>query len=456
MPGSEPVTLAIDSDRLRWLGGVLGLYSLAMPPDPGELKDTLPSVSLLRYPEGTDILREGDTGTDLYILHSGEVVILRGGQQVAELGPGALLGEVGFLTESPRTATVRAKHDCEMFRIPSIQTFLSRYPGLKDFLQETAQRRLGELKRLLGEAEAEHGLRPTMRSLETLSHAPSMAHAARQTQPADPPPPKTKTLIVGKYELRGLLGKGGMGWVYEGFDHNLERKIAIKQLVGKSQTSDEARARFIQEAKTIARLTHPFIVGVHDIVEDDGRLYIVMDFVDGKPVSRLLREKGRFTLAECQTVFSYVCPAVACAHWNRVLHRDLKPANIMIERAGYAKVMDFGLARQATDALGRPLREISGTLAYMAPEQHRGESGPASDVYSLAVCLFEMLTGDIPFHGPDYLGQKEAMKYTPPGSLAPGLRDVDALIAVALTPDPRKRMASALSFQEALKQVPAS
>jgi serine/threonine protein kinase len=91
----------------------------------------------------------------------------------------------------------------------------------------------------------------------------------------------------------------------------------------------------------------------------------------------------------------------------------------------------------------------------MAPEQHRGESGPASDVYSLAVCLFEMLTGDIPFSGPDFLGQKEALKYTPPGSLVCGLRGVDALLALALAPDPRKRIASALAFQEALKRVPA-
>lgn len=148
----------------------------------------------------------------------------------------------------------------------------------------------------------------------------------------------------------------------------------------------------------------------------------------------------------------HVCEAVDSAHRSNVLHRDLKPSNIMIDANGYAKVMDFGLARQAKDSLSRLThQDASGTPAYMAPEQHLGQARRASDVYSLGVCLYEMLTGALPFEGPDFLAQKERMRYPPPRFLAAELPEgIDALMAAALAANPAKRIAGPLDLLERL------
>ncbi|HAH08254.1 MAG TPA: hypothetical protein DCM05_17300 [Elusimicrobia bacterium] len=259
------------------------------------------------------------------------------------------------------------------------------------------------------------------------------------------------SLIAGKYELRMPVGEGGMGVVYEAFDRNLDRKVAVKRMREDLRTDARERDRFLREARVAARLTHAYIVGVHDVVEEGGEIYLVLEFVDGRPLSAELEERGRLPLEECRTLFGFVCQAMDCAHRGGVLHRDLKPSNVMLCREGYAKVMDFGLARSAKD---RALRESCGTLSYMAPEQHEGEARPGSDIFSMGVTLYEILGGERPFQGPDYLEQKRRRSYAPVRRLVPDLPPgVDTFLAAALEPDPDKRIASPLEFLEGLKSL---
>jgi tRNA A-37 threonylcarbamoyl transferase component Bud32 len=263
------------------------------------------------------------------------------------------------------------------------------------------------------------------------------------------------SLIGGKYELRMPIGEGGMGVVYEAFDRNLGRKVAVKRMHEDIRSDARERARFLREARIAARVTHAYIVGVLDVVEEGGEIYLVLEYVDGKPLSEVLEERGRLSVEECQSVFSYISQAVDCAHRGEVLHRDLKPSNVMLCREGYAKVMDFGLAHAAGEP-GRAAsaRESCGTLAYMAPEQHRGEARRESDIFSMGATLYESLTGERPFKGPDFLAQKERRSYPSLRKLVPGLpADADALIAAALEPDPEKRISTALEFLEGLKRL---
>jgi serine/threonine protein kinase len=349
---------------------------------------------------------------------------------VAELHSGALLGEIGFITGSQRTATIEVTRECEVFSIPRMDDFLARYPGLRAFLIQTAKNRMIELSRL---SNLPDGI--------TLP-----ATGARRSE-------LSSRVLGGRYEISTIIGEGGMGCVYLGFDRKLDRRVAIKQLHAEAKAGSRARELFMSEARTVARLSHPYIVAVHDILDEGDELFLIMEFVDGSPLGKLIDQGRRFTLVECETLLSFVCQAVACAHWNHVLHRDLKPANIMLDRNGFAKVMDFGLAHRGL--VGSARKEISGTPNYMAPEQHWGESGPGSDVYALGVSLYEMLTGKLPFSGPDYAAQKAAGKYVPPSALEPALRGtgLDEFVAAVLVPDPAKRIQGPLQFHECLKAL---
>lgn len=268
-----------------------------------------------------------------------------------------------------------------------------------------------------------------------------------------PPPPAA--LLGGRYEFKGRIGEGGMGVVLEGFDHSLGRKVAIKVMRPEIAHGEGAREAFLSEAKIISHLSHPYIVAIHEVVENADGLYLIFDFVEGEPLSSVLKRRGRLPLAECVKVFTYVCEAIACAHRARVLHRDLKPSNIMIDTAGYAKVMDFGIAREAKETITRLTNiEASGTPAFMAPEQHLGRCAKTSDIYALGVCLYQAMTGSLPFQGPDFLAQKERMKYAPPQFLAPELpKEVELLFAATLAADPKHRVADAAELIDSLKSL---
>ncbi|MBI3551703.1 MAG: protein kinase [Elusimicrobia bacterium] len=261
-------------------------------------------------------------------------------------------------------------------------------------------------------------------------------------------------IIGGKYAIKAKIGEGGMGLVFEGYDTKLGRKVAIKKMRDEIRTNPKAREAFLREAKIISNLSHPYIVGIHEIVEERNALYLVFDYVDGKTLWSVLQERGRLPLKECQVLFGYICSAIEFAHANRVLHRDLKPSNIMLDKQGYAKVMDFGLAREAKDSISKSTHtEVAGTPGYMSPEQHLGEPKKESDIYALGVCLYEMLSGYPPFKGPDYLAQKERKAFAPLRSLVAELPpEIEPLISRVLEPDVPKRFPSALKFLEALNR----
>lgn len=288
-----------------------------------------------------------------------------------------------------------------------------------------------------------------------LLEAPARADPRASAAAAPPAAAADAGVVAGRYELQQKIGEGGMGLVFLGYDRKLSRRVAIKKMRPELRSSPGGSERFVREARIISHLTHPHIVGVHDVVEERGDVFLVMDFVDGRPLSAALAERGRLPLKECVGLFEQVCAAVHVAHESRVLHRDLKPANVMIGKDGYARVTDFGLAREAKDSVSQVTHlDSSGTPAYMAPEQHMGRGGRPADVFALGVCVYETLTGALPFTGPDFLVQKERRKYPPPQFLAPELPPtIEAFVADVLEPDPKKRVADARELLARLKAV---
>ncbi|MEW5907492.1 MAG: protein kinase [Elusimicrobiota bacterium] len=258
----------------------------------------------------------------------------------------------------------------------------------------------------------------------------------------------------GKYKIERKLGEGGMGVVYEAVDQSLERPVAIKRMNDEIKLNENEKQRFLQEARTVALLHHPNIVEIYTIFEEDDNIYLVFEFIDGPTLDKKLEKEVMLGTASVVEIFDQVCKALSYAHSKNVVHRDLKLGNIMINSEGDVKVMDFGLARSAKETLARASREVVGSPAYMAPEQAYGVSGKESDIYSLGVCVYESLTGTLPFPGPDFQEQKEKMRYHPVSAVMAGIpKAFDALLEKAMDPDPDKRFRTVEEFRAALLAV---
>lgn len=261
-----------------------------------------------------------------------------------------------------------------------------------------------------------------------------------------------------RYEVMREIGAGGMGVVYEAWDKNLERRVAVKRMRDEIRQDRRERERFLQEARTVAQMRHPNLVEIYSIEEDGDDAYLVFEFVEGKTLHEHIAEKGTLTPAEARDVFRGLCAGVDYAHRRGIVHRDLKPANVIVETDGTVKVMDFGVARYAQDALvnQQMTNTVIGTPPYMAPEQEQGVVCAQSDVYALGVCLYEALAGVLPFQGTAgaVLLAKMQAKYEPLQKRSPGLPPgVYALVDRALDPKPESRIQSAAELFKELEAV---
>jgi beta-lactam-binding protein with PASTA domain/predicted Ser/Thr protein kinase len=265
-------------------------------------------------------------------------------------------------------------------------------------------------------------------------------------------------LLDGRYRVGSWIARGGMATVYLGTDTKLDRTVALKVAHAELADDPEFVRRFAGEARSVARLSSPNVVAVYDQNSDAGVLYLVMEYVPGRTLRELLRERGRLSPREALDVISGVLAGLAAAHRAGIVHRDVKPENVLLGDGNTIKVADFGLARATSRASHTRTGMLIGTAAYLAPEQvSRSVSDARTDVYAAGVMLYELLTGAQPHTGetPLAVAHKHVSDPVPaPSSAVPGLPpSLDALVALATSRDPDLRPADAGQFLRAIADV---
>ncbi len=264
---------------------------------------------------------------------------------------------------------------------------------------------------------------------------------------------------IGPYRIVKKLGQGGMGAVYLAEDTRLGRKVALKVPQFRPEDGRAVCDRFLREAKLAAQLNHPNICPLHDVGEADGRPYLTMAFIEGRPLSDFVRPGKPLPPRTAAALVAKLALALAEAHAAGIVHRDLKPANVTIDRRKEPIVMDFGLARNLDPRASRHTQEgaLLGTPAFMSPEQAEGRAdvGPASDLYSLGVILYELLTGRVPFEGPPLSVLARLLRDAAPPPLREHRADLDpaleAICLKAMARDPANRHANMTEFARALQ-----
>ncbi len=208
------------------------------------------------------------------------------------------------------------------------------------------------------------------------------------------------TTLNGRYRLQARIGSGGMSTVYRALDETLQREVAVKLMHREVATDSDQLERFRREARAVAQLSHPHIVGVIDAGEDESRPYIVFEYVEGETLKERIRRVGRLPIAEAVAYAIEIARALGAAHARHIVHRDVKPQNVLIDEEGSAKVTDFGIARTLDEEGLTADGRVLGTTDYVSPEQALGQPVTGqSDLYSLGIVLYEMLTGEVPFKG---------------------------------------------------------
>src|ERR671933_1200973 len=259
--------------------------------------------------------------------------------------------------------------------------------------------------------------------------------------------PLVGRVVDGRYAVTARIARGGMATVYLALDRRLDRQVALKVMHAHLGDDPQFTARFIREARAAARLSHPGVVAVFDQGEDDGLLYLAMEYLQGRTLRQVLGELGVLTPGETLDVVEPALEALAAAHAAGIVHRDVKPENVILTDDGRVKVADFGLARAAS-AGTTTSGVLMGTAAYLAPELvARGVAGPRVDVYAVGIMLFEMLTGLLPFTGdvPVQVAYRHVHEdVPPPSSVVHGMpAALDVLVGAATARDPELRPADA-------------
>ena len=269
-------------------------------------------------------------------------------------------------------------------------------------------------------------------------------------------------VFAGRYEVKEILGAGGMGVVYRAFDRELQEPVAIKTLKPEAMAGGTvALDRFKQEIRLARRIAHRNVVRTYDLGEVNGMYYLTMEYVEGTSLKQLIASRGRLPVAVTLTVGKQLCRALEVAHAEGIIHRDIKPQNMVVDPSGFLKVMDFGIARLANPPKGKGLTEAGisiGTPDYMSPEQLSGaDLDPRSDLYSVGVVLFECLTGRVPFEADTtWALVAKHLEEEPPNPRTLNADVPEALAAVilkAMAKDRERRFATASEMHDALARI---
>jgi serine/threonine-protein kinase len=281
------------------------------------------------------------------------------------------------------------------------------------------------------------------------------------TDTSSPLAPRLSEALGSAFTIEGEIGRGGMGVVYRARDEKLKRRVAIKVLPPELAFQAEIRTRFTREAETAARLTHPHIVPIYSVGEGNGLVYFVMGYVDGESVAGRLKRRGPLPVEEARRIMKETADALSAAHALSVIHRDIKPDNILLDGTrGRVMVTDFGIAKAMSGGSGGTLTSAGvaiGTPQYMSPEQAAGEKDidGRSDLYSLGIVSYQMLTGELPFNAPSVAGvlMKQITEMPPTvSSRRPDCpEDLELAVARCLEKDPENRWPSADALRRALE-----
>jgi beta-lactam-binding protein with PASTA domain/predicted Ser/Thr protein kinase len=287
---------------------------------------------------------------------------------------------------------------------------------------------------------------------------PARGGIAAPPGPVPPHDPLIGTLVDGRYQVVGRIARGGMATVYEAIDTRLDRTIALKIMSAALAEDPGFVTRFRREARAAARLSHPHVVAVYDQGEAHGVPYLAMEFVPGRTLRDVLRDHGALTPEQALTILDPVLEALSAAHDAGFVHRDIKPENILISDDGRVKVTDFGLARAVSNTTTATQGMIIGTVAYLSPEHvEHGDADARSDVYGAGICLFEMVTGQVPFAAESAITvayQHVNSDVPVPSSLRATIpADVDALVATATRRDPDLRYPDCRAFLADARRV---
>jgi serine/threonine protein kinase len=261
---------------------------------------------------------------------------------------------------------------------------------------------------------------------------------------------------LGRFSLLRIVGRGASAVVYEALDTRMERPVALKVLSFDPLLSPEQRQRqierFEREARAVARLSHPNIVAVFDVGEEDGKHFLVMELLSGVTLRERLEQGGPIALVEATSLVEQIASALDFTHAEGIVHRDIKPSNILLMPDGRVKMLDFGIARRGEDATVTHTGMLIGSPAYMSPEQGRGENAsPASDIWALGALLYEMLTGHAPFDAPNIATVLYKAAYDDPLPLPEDVSRAQKVVSHALAKKPEERYATAGALANALR-----